>query len=124
MTNSSNTQPIKILQKTYHLPVLAGDSLKQLQTTIQSCQALIKTGEEVVDQIVEVEVETIVEVWVERQEEVPGGFLGLGRKTITRRVKEKRPQKQKQQRTKKVRQTLDINQRFNVLENQIRDYDR
>ena len=59
MTNSSNTQPIKILQRTYDLPVLEGESLKQLQTTIQSRQALTKTGEE------------MVEVIVEREEEVP-----------------------------------------------------
>jgi len=101
MTNSGNTQPIKILQKTYHLPVMAGDNLKQWQTTIQSRQALITSGEEE------------VEVIVDREEEVPdGGFLGRGRRTVIRAVKQKQLK------------ALDINDRFTLLETQIRDYDR
>ncbi|KKJ01513.1 formylglycine-generating enzyme family protein [Prochlorothrix hollandica] len=93
------TQPIKILQRTYHLPVLTGDSLKQLQASIQNRQQAIRTGEE------------IVVVQVQQQEQVPGGLLGLGRKTVTRTIRQRQ------------RKPLDMQQRFQYLEAQIRDYD-
>ena len=123
MANPS-TQPVKILQKTYHLPVLTGENLKEIQTTIQKRQNLIKTGEEEVVEQVEVEVEVLEDVVVQRKEQVSGGLFGFGRKTITRNVREKRPKIQKQQQSRRVRKPLSINDRFNCLEAQIRDYDR
>jgi len=123
MTNPAS-QPVKILQKTYHLPVLTGENLKEIQTTIQQRQSLIKTGEEEVVEQVEVEVEVLEDVIVHREEQVSGGLFGIGRKTITRKVREKRPKIQKQQRSRRVRRPLSINDRFNCLEAQIRDYDR
>ena len=120
----TNTQPVKILERTYHLPVLTGENLKQIQSTLQERQALIKTGEQVVVEQVEVEVEVLEDVIVERQEQISGGLFGLGSKTITRKVREKRPKIEKQQRSRRVRKPLSINDRFNCLEAQIRDYDR
>jgi formylglycine-generating enzyme required for sulfatase activity len=89
----SETRSIKILEKTYQLPILGGKDLQRLQGEIQARQDAIKSGEAIVRS------EQTVEV---------GGLFGLGKRTERRVVKR--------------RQKLDVEQRFRTLELQIRDY--
>lgn len=44
MATSTNTLPIKIYEKTYHLPVLSGPDFGELQQRIQSRQQVIREG--------------------------------------------------------------------------------
>jgi len=98
MANPS-TQPVKIFQRTYELPSLAGGQIQSIQNNIQTRQNLIQSGQKVVEVIKQEQVKT-------------SGFLGLRKRIEIRQV----PQRHTQ--------PLSPEERFHTLEAQIQDYDR
>ncbi len=101
--SQSSTSPhgrsVKIFKQTYQLPGFTDSQIQKLRQSIQSRQQVIQTG--IQD----------VEVIVEKDVTIPG-FLGLfGQRRERRKVKQRQSK------------PISIEERFVILEGQIRDYD-
>ena len=106
MTQESKSQPnsngkwaIKIYRRTYHLPVLGGDKLDQLQNAIKSGSEALQRGY-IVKKVRQ-------QVMVEQK----GGFLGMNKKLVPKFIEET------------VKQELKFEERFQQLDSLVKNYD-